>query len=49
VNAGSAIYVSGRVATITEGIEMAREAIDTNKVLNHFHTIAQKQEEHKYA
>ena len=33
MNAGCAIYISGKADTIADGIEMARESIDSGKAL----------------
>ncbi|WP_246942186.1 anthranilate phosphoribosyltransferase [Bacillus pinisoli] len=49
LNAGAAIYVSGKAATLQEGIDLAREAIDTRKVIEHIQSLVSRKEAHHYA
>nr|WP_239454501.1 anthranilate phosphoribosyltransferase [Bacillus suaedaesalsae] len=49
LNAGAAIYVAGRASSIKEGVEIAREAIDSLTVLHHFNSLVKNREEHRYA
>ncbi len=49
LNAGAAIYVSGKADSIHEGMLLAKEAIESNRVYNHFQTLIQKKEAHRYA
>jgi anthranilate phosphoribosyltransferase len=49
LNAGAAIYVSGKASSMKEGFNMAKEAVHSNKVLKHFESLARKQEEPRYA
>lgn len=49
LNAGAAIYVSGKANTIQEGVDLAREAIDTRKVMNHIQSLASQKEARHYA
>ncbi|MBM7661253.1 anthranilate phosphoribosyltransferase [Bacillus mesophilus] len=48
LNAGAAIYVSGKAASLKEGVDLAREAIDTKKVIHHLQELSSK-EVHHYA
>ncbi|KAA0550258.1 anthranilate phosphoribosyltransferase [Bacillus sp. BGMRC 2118] len=48
-NAGAAIYVAGRANSIKEGVEIARQAIDSLTVLNHFKSLVNSRKEHRYA
>jgi anthranilate phosphoribosyltransferase len=49
LNAGAAIYVSGRVTSIQEGVTLAKEAIESKQVLQHLHSLASNKEAHRYA
>ncbi|WP_456278547.1 anthranilate phosphoribosyltransferase [Bacillus sp. AK128] len=49
LNAGAAIYVSGRVGSLQEGVDLAREAIDTKKVKQHLQSLASRKEAQHYA
>lgn len=49
LNAGAAIYIAGKAGSIKEGIQIARQAIDSLKVLNHFNSLIKRREEHRYA
>jgi anthranilate phosphoribosyltransferase len=49
LNSGAALYVSGKVRSIKEGIELAKEAIDSKRVLNHFLSLAGQKGEQRYA
>jgi anthranilate phosphoribosyltransferase len=44
VNAGAAIYVSGAVSTIQEGVHEARKAITTGRAYQHFKQMQRKEE-----
>jgi anthranilate phosphoribosyltransferase len=48
LNAGVALYVAGKVATIREGVEMAKEAMMTKKAYEQFERLRMKEVE-KYA
>ncbi|MEH7388147.1 anthranilate phosphoribosyltransferase [Bacillus sp. JJ1521] len=46
LNAGAAIYISGRVNSIREGVELAREAIVTGIARNHFEQLRTREVEY---
>ncbi|MFZ3588660.1 anthranilate phosphoribosyltransferase [Bacillus sp. DJP31] len=49
LNAGAAIYVSGRASSIYDGIQIAKEALDSTRVYHHFQSLIRKKEAHRYA
>lgn len=49
LNAGAAIYVSGKAKSMNDGVILAKEAIDSGKALHHLSSIARTKEEHRYA
>jgi anthranilate phosphoribosyltransferase len=46
LNAGAAIYVSGKVTSLQEGVDLAKEAIDTKKVKKHIQSLSSKEAHH---